>query len=76
MPLDQAHEQQNAIVKGSGGIIGLTESSAALKDWVVAGPEKARLLVEFEDYFLPHPVHNEKHHEENTSTQRTTNLVL
>ena len=26
MPIDQAHEQNNAIVKGTGGAVGLTES--------------------------------------------------
>lgn len=69
MPLDQAHEQQNSIVKGSGGIIGLTESPAALKEWVVTGPEKSRLLEEFQYNFLTPPVQNDKHHEENMSTQ-------
>ncbi len=29
MPLDQAHEQNNETVKGSGGAIGLTENPAA-----------------------------------------------
>lgn len=42
-----------------------------LNEWVVTGPEKSRLLVEFEDNCLTHPVQNEKHHEENTSTQRS-----
>jgi len=28
IPIHQAHEQNNAIVKGSGGAVGLTESSA------------------------------------------------
>ena len=36
---DQVHEQQNTIVKGDGGIIGITENEAALKRWMVAGPE-------------------------------------
>ena len=30
IPLDQVHEQQNAVVKGKGGIIGLTENPLAL----------------------------------------------
>ena len=37
--LDQAHEQQNAVVKGKGGIIGLTESPVALQCWLICGRE-------------------------------------
>lgn len=49
---DQIHEQQNAIVKGDGGIIGITENEGALRRWLVAGPEIARILTEFEDQGL------------------------
>ena len=45
--IDQAHEQNNAIVKGDGGAIGLTEEPAALRRWMVAGPEISRLIDEF-----------------------------
>ena len=31
IPIDQAHEQNNAIVKGSGGAVGLTESPTAFQ---------------------------------------------
>ena len=31
IPIDQAHEQENKNVKGTGGIIGLTESPSALR---------------------------------------------
>jgi hypothetical protein len=37
MVIDQAHEQSNAVVKGDGGAIGLTEDSATLRRWMVAG---------------------------------------
>ena len=43
IPIDQAHEQENAFVKGSGGCIGLTENPAAFKRWMLSGPELARL---------------------------------
>ena len=46
--IDQAHEQNNTIVKGDGGAIGLTENSVALHRWMVAGPEMARLIGEFQ----------------------------
>ena len=31
IPIDQAHEQNNDLVKGSGGAVGLTENPSALK---------------------------------------------
>jgi len=46
--LDQAHEQLNARVKGTGGAVGLTESPEALLRWMIAGPEVARVVSEFE----------------------------
>ena len=46
--MDQNHEQQNSIVKGVGGVVGLTEITTALRRWCVCGPEIARVLNEFE----------------------------
>ena len=51
MPLDQAHEHINETVKGSGVAIGLTENTAALKRWMVAGQQQARILTEFEEQY-------------------------
>ena len=52
--LDHAHEQVNGGVKGEGGAVGLTENPAALRTWMVAGPELARMV---ED----HHHHEQKH---------------
>jgi len=46
--IDQAHEQNNAAVKGDGGAVGLTDDEHALRRWSIAGPEVARLIGEFE----------------------------
>ena len=46
--IDQAHEQNNASVKGDGGAVGLTENLAALRCWMVSGPEMAHLIEEFD----------------------------
>ncbi|KAK0146492.1 hypothetical protein N1851_014183 [Merluccius polli] len=46
--IDQAHEQMNACIKGDGGAVGLTDNPSALLRWMVAGPEVARLIQEFE----------------------------
>ena len=71
MPLDQAHEQNNAKVKEAGGAIGLTENPIALKRWMVSGPEQARLLAEFETQYHADPKVDTKCHEEGTSRQNS-----
>ena len=68
------HEQENAKVKGVGGVIGLTENPAALSRWMICGPEIARLLDEFESDFHISTGESEKghlHHEEGLASQRT-----
>jgi len=49
IPVDQAHEQNNAAIKGDGGAVGLTDNPSALRRWMMAGPELARLVEEFQD---------------------------
>ena len=46
--IDQAHEQNNGMVKGDGGAVGLTENPSAHRRWMISGPEMARLVSEFE----------------------------
>ena len=46
--MDHNHEQQNATIKGVGGVIGISENENALQRWLLFGPEVARLLEEFE----------------------------
>ena len=36
IPIDQAHEPENAKVKGNGGVVGLTENPAALCRWLLS----------------------------------------
>ena len=50
--IDQAYEQNNAYIKGYGRVVGLTDNPSALRRWMVAGPEIARVVEEF---------HNEQH---------------
>ena len=75
IPFDQAHEQENKIVKGCGGAVGLTKNPNAFRRWMISGPELGRLLKEFEEDFLPeHDKDNPKnfqHHEQCLSTQKT-----
>lgn len=50
MVFDQCHEQNNAIIKGSGGANGFIINPEALRRWVIAGPEVARMIIEFEEF--------------------------
>lgn len=68
--IDQAHEQNNAFVKGDGGAIGLTEDPAALRRWMVDGPEISRLIDEFTGLYGNVNEKREKHHEETHAAQK------
>ena len=43
---DQALEQANEVVKADGGTVGVTEDPAALRRWVVTGPEVTCLITQ------------------------------
>lgn len=66
--LDHAHEQVNAVVKGEGGAVGLTENPAALRRWMVGGPELSRMVQEFEGS-ISSPEKNHIHHEQKPGVQ-------
>lgn len=69
---DHCHEQNNAIVKDSGGAIGLTTNPVALKRWMVAGPEVSRMITEFEYHATNHKDSNlHLHHDQLVSVQAT-----
>ena len=71
--LDQAHEQNNACVKGDGGAVGLTENPAALHRWMVSGPQMAQIIAEFEMSAgsEQRTDADSRHHEENRHTQKS-----
>ena len=41
MAIDQCHELNNAMIKGTGGAVGLTDNPGALRRWMVAGPKSS-----------------------------------
>ncbi|KAJ8865818.1 hypothetical protein PR048_033340 [Dryococelus australis] len=47
--LDQAQEQNNALIKGDGGGVGLLTDPAALRRWMLGCPEITQLIAEFEE---------------------------
>lgn len=69
--IDQAHEQNNAVVKEDGGAVGITENPAALRRWMLAGPEISRIINEFETAAVTKPggVKPAHHHEQTRTTQ-------
>ena len=72
MAIDQAHEQNNALVKGDGGAVGLTENPKALQRWMVAGPEIARVIREFDSSVVRHQPAGEtilRKHDQSRSVQ-------
>ena len=69
--IDQAHEQNNALVKGDGGAVGLMENPAVLHHWMVSGPEMARLNGEFEYSTKKRNDTNCHHHEQTKHAQMT-----
>ncbi|GFS18353.1 hypothetical protein ElyMa_001520000 [Elysia marginata] len=72
IPFDQAHEQENKLVKGSGGVIGITQNPSALRRWMFSGPEISRLIDQFEDTCMDENEERQHpHHEQNFQTQKT-----
>ena len=59
--LDQAHEQNNAVVKGEGGAVGLTDNPEVLRRWMLSGPETARLVNEFRESMATDQIFQAQH---------------
>ena len=69
---DQAHEQNNACIKGDGGAVGLLDNPSALQRWMVAGPEVARVIGEFEMAQAHHDTKAQTlHHDQTESIQKS-----
>ena len=69
VPIDQAHEQNNACVKGDGGAVGLTDNPSALRRWMIAGPEVARVI---EEFGLQGNRRVDTHHHDQTASVQTS----
>ena len=68
--IDQAHEQNNAVIKDDGGAVGFIEDPAALRRWMVSGPEVSRLVGCYEELSgAKDGTNNTKHHEQSGSVQ-------
>lgn len=71
IPIDQAHAQNNACIKGDGGAVGLTDNPSVLRRWMVAGLEVAMVIEEFQDgnqYWRQRTV-DTHHHDQTLSVQ-------
>lgn len=56
-------------MKGDGGIIGITETPETLLRWMVAGPEVAKIIRDFDSTFTSTSSNSNLHHEQIFSTQ-------
>ena len=71
MAIDQAHKQNNAVIKGDGGDIGLTENPSALRRWMEAGPELSRLVANHKMVSgTKDAKKSNRHHEQTETVQR------
>jgi len=73
--LDQGHQQNNAIVKGVGGVSLLTDA-AALRRWLVSGPEITRIVDDFEHQIMRKSTASDKHHEQYASFQQSEHTEI
>ena len=72
LAIDQAHEHNNAVIKGDGGAIGLTEDESALRRWMVAGPEVSGLVARYEAMSgMKDATYSSRHHEQTLSAQKS-----
>ena len=72
MANEQAHEQSHKIIQTNGGAAGLYEIHEALMLFLLAGPDCARMVEEFEAIHDPSPYSTcHCHHEEGRSLQAT-----
>ena len=71
LAIDQAHEQNNAVIKGDGGAIRLTEDPSALHRWMVAGPEVIRLVAGYEAMSGMKAAYSSRQHEQTLSAQKS-----
>ena len=70
MAIDQCHEQNNALVKGSRGAIGLTGSPGTLRRCAVAGSEIVRITKEFEGDKGHSVTANQQHNDQQPGVQQ------
>ncbi|CAG9762637.1 unnamed protein product [Ceutorhynchus assimilis] len=69
--IDQAHEQNNALIKADGGAVGLLHDATALKRWMIVGPEISGLLSQFQENIAGVDKKGTHHHEQYSAFQKS-----
>ena len=72
IPIDQAHEQNHALIKGDGVAVGVTDNPSALLRWMIAGPEVARAIEEFRDGHQHSVMREDTRHRDQTPSVQTS----
>ena len=72
MGIDKCHKQLNKLVEGDGWATGLSEDEDRLREWMVFGPEVARIVLEFEENSVLKQTRKTeyRHHEETVAFQK------
>ncbi|CAE1246682.1 unnamed protein product [Acanthosepion pharaonis] len=68
MAIDQAHEQNNAVIKVDGEAVSLTEDPSALRRGMVAGPEISKFVVDYDAVSGRKEAKKGSHHHEQSPT--------
>lgn len=70
--MDQGTEQNIGLLKGTSGVIGLTENQSAFRRWQVGAPDLVRIVEEFEESLEDDQACEKiQHHEQTHSVQET-----
>ena len=67
--VDHAHEQNNKVVKGDGGVTGILDQPNALMKWMIAGAEMSLMVTEYEP-LLPDKNDSSKHHKDTAAFEK------
>ena len=70
MGIDQAHEQNNKILKDDGGIIGILDNPTALLKWAICGPVICHMLENEEEENGNEGLFSSLHHEDNDAFEK------
>ena len=71
LAIDQAHEHVNAVIKGDGGAVGITEDPSALKRWMTVGSAVSQHVAQYDEVSVIRDVSKQnKHHDQTPGYQK------
>ena len=58
MAKDQSHEHSNDFIKGDGGASGLYDEPISLLTWIIASPQRAKIITNYDELISQNPKPN------------------